>query len=65
MGMGKGDTVDMRAMLRLMAAGAAAVVLLAGSVSCGDVTRQGRAPTVLVIDAVQAAEVIRAAEAGR
>lgn len=45
----------MRASYRPAIAGAAAIALLAGSVSCGDVVRQGKAPVLVVVDAVEAA----------
>jgi hypothetical protein len=45
----------MRARYRPAIAGAAAIVTLAGSVSCGDVVRQGKAPVLIVVDSVQAA----------
>jgi hypothetical protein len=38
-----------------MLAGVAAMALLAGSVSCGDVVRQGKAPVIVVVDNIQAA----------
>jgi hypothetical protein len=52
---GKGDKVDMRAMVRSVTAGAGALALILGSISCGDVARQGRSPVMLVIDALEAA----------
>jgi hypothetical protein len=45
----------MRASIRPVIAGAAAVALLAGSVSCGNVPDQGRAPVTVVVDLVEAA----------
>ena len=45
----------MRARYRPVIAGAAAVALLAGSVSCGDVVRQGKAPVLVVGDSMQVA----------
>jgi hypothetical protein len=45
----------MRARYRSVIAGAAAIVVLAGSVSCGDVVRQGKAPVLVVVDSLQAA----------
>jgi len=45
----------MRARYRPAIAGAAAIVTLAGSVSCGDVVRQGKGPVLIVVDSVQAA----------
>ena len=45
----------MRARYRPVIAGAAAVVMLAGSVSCGDVVRQGTSPALIVVDSLQAA----------
>jgi len=53
--MGKGDNEDMRAIHRLVAAGAGAALLVMGTVSCGEVAREGRAPTLLVIDSIEAA----------
>ena len=51
MNAGKGDRLDMRAISRLIMAGA----VLAGSISCGDVARQGRSPAMLILDSLQAA----------
>src|SRR5688572_8972776 len=51
----KGSRVDMRARYRPVIARAAAVALLAGSVSCGDVVRQGKAPVLVVFDSMEAA----------
>jgi len=45
----------MRAIFRSGIAGAAAAAALAGSISCGDVARQGKSPSMLVIDSLQAA----------
>jgi hypothetical protein len=45
----------MRASYRLVVGRIAAVALLAGSVSCGEVVRQDRAPVLVVIDAIEAA----------
>jgi hypothetical protein len=45
----------MRASYRPVTAGVAAMALLAGSVSCGDVVRQGKAPVIIVFDNMQAA----------
>jgi hypothetical protein len=45
----------MRAGYRRVIAGAAAVVVLAGSVSCGDVVRMGTSPALIVVDLMQAA----------
>ena len=45
----------MRARYRSVIAGAAAIVVLTGSVSCGDVVRQGKAPVIIVVDSLQAA----------
>lgn len=45
----------MRASIRPVIAGVAAVALLAGSVSCGNVPDQGRAPVTLVVDSLEAA----------
>src|SRR5262245_8513867 len=40
------------------------VAILAASISCGDVVRQGRAPVMLVIDTLQAAQGNRPATLG-
>jgi hypothetical protein len=45
----------MRGTYRPVIAGAAAMAVLAGSVSCGDVIRQGKAPVIIVVDSLQAA----------
>jgi hypothetical protein len=45
----------MRASYRPVIAGVAAIALVAGSVSCGDVVRQGKAPVIVVVDSIQAA----------
>jgi hypothetical protein len=45
----------MRAGYRPVIAGAAAIVVLAGSVSCGDVVRMGTSPALVVVDSLQAA----------
>jgi hypothetical protein len=45
----------MRASHRPVIRGFAAIALLAGSVSCGEVVRQDRAPVLVVVDAVEAA----------
>jgi hypothetical protein len=45
----------MRARFRTVIAGATAVAALAGSVSCGDVVRQGKAPVIVVVDSMRAA----------
>jgi hypothetical protein len=45
----------MRASYRPVIAGAAAVALLAGSVSCGDAVRMGKAPVIVVVDSMEAA----------
>jgi len=50
----KGSKVDMRASHRPVIKGVAAIALLAGSVSCGDI-RKDKAPVIIVIDAVEAA----------
>ena len=50
-----GDIVNMHARLRSLAAGAGAIALLLSSISCGDVARQGRAPTMLVIESMAGA----------
>ena len=45
----------MRARYRPVIAGVAAVALLAGSVSCGNVAEQGKAPVTVIIDSLEAA----------
>lgn len=45
----------MCARYRPMIAGVAAMALLAGSVSCGNVADTGRAPTIVVVDSLEAA----------
>ena len=55
----------MRASYRPVIAGAAAIGLLAGSVSCGDVVRQGRAPVIVVVDSVAGRLGRRARKHGR
>lgn len=45
----------MRASHRPLVRGVAAIALLMGSVSCGEVVRQDQAPVIVVIDAVEAA----------
>jgi hypothetical protein len=45
----------MRAVIRSGIAGAAVAAVLAGSVSCGDVARAGKSPSMVVIDSLQAA----------
>jgi hypothetical protein len=45
----------MRASYRPVIAGAAAVALLAGSVSCGDAGKSGKAPVIIVVDSLEAA----------
>lgn len=45
----------MRAILRQGVRVIAAVALLAGSVSCGDVARQDRSPVIVIIDTLEAA----------
>ncbi len=54
----------MRAGYRPVIAGAAAIVVLAGSVSCGDVVRQGKAPVLIVVDSLQAASGAEPGEMG-
>ena len=54
----------MRAGNRPVMAGAAVMALLAGSVSCGDVVRQGKAPVLLVVDSMQAASGAAPGEMG-
>ena len=53
----------MRARNRPLMAGAAVVALL-GSVSCGDVVRQGTSPVFLVVDSIQAASGAAPGEMG-
>jgi hypothetical protein len=45
----------MRASNRMVIRGVAAIALLAGSVSCGEVVRQDRAPVIVVVDSLEAA----------
>ena len=45
----------MRVSHRPVIRGAAAIALLAGSVSCGEVVRQDRSPVIVVVDSVEAA----------
>lgn len=45
----------MRAAIRSGVASATAAVALAGSISCGDVARTGKSPSMIVIDSLQAA----------
>lgn len=45
----------MRARYRPVIAGVAAVALLAGSVSCGNIAEQGKAPVTVIIDSLEAA----------
>jgi hypothetical protein len=45
----------MRASYRPVIAGVAAIALLGGAVSCGDVVRQGKAPVIVVVDNLEAA----------
>lgn len=45
----------MRARYRPVIAGVAAVVLLAGSMSCGNLPSTGKAPTIIVVDSLEAA----------
>lgn len=54
----------MRARIRSMMAGMAAMAVLAGSVSCGDVVRQGKAPVIVVVDSIQAASGAEPGEMG-
>lgn len=54
----------MRARNRPVMAGAAVMALLAGSISCGDVVRQGKAPVLLVVDSLQAASGAAPGEMG-
>jgi hypothetical protein len=55
MNAGKGDRLVMRAIHRSVTAGIGVIALVAGSVSCGDVSRQGRSPSLLVVESVQGA----------
>lgn len=45
----------MRARYRPVIVGVAAIALLGGAVSCGDVVRQGKAPVIVVVDNMEAA----------
>jgi hypothetical protein len=45
----------MRASYRPVIAGVAAIALVGGAVSCGDVVRQGKAPVIVVVDNMEAA----------
>lgn len=54
----------MRARYRPVITGAAVVALLTGSVSCGDVVRQGKAPVLVVVDSMQAASGAAPGEMG-
>lgn len=51
----QGDRFDMNGRLRRLAAGMALATILLGSASCGDVSRQGRAPSFLLIESLTAA----------
>jgi hypothetical protein len=51
----KGEMLDMRSVIRSWVAGAGTVALLLASVSCGDVARTGRSPSILVIQSIEAA----------
>jgi hypothetical protein len=53
--MNKGDTFHMRAVIRSSMAGAGLVALLLATVSCGDVARTGRSPSVIVLESVEGA----------
>ena len=53
--MNKGDTFYMRAVLRSSIGGAVLVGILVGSVSCGDVARTGRSPSLMIIQSLQGA----------
>jgi hypothetical protein len=55
MGIRHGIHVGMHAMGRSVTGGIAALAVLMASMSCGDVARLGRAPVMLVIDALEAA----------
>lgn len=55
MNAGKGDRLDMRANFCSVMAGIGVIALAAGSVSCGNVSRQGRSPVLLVVENVQGA----------
>jgi hypothetical protein len=54
----------MRARNRPLISGAAVLALLAGSVSCGDVVRQGTSPVFMVVDSIQAASGAAPGEMG-
>jgi hypothetical protein len=47
--------LDVRAIVRTLLARGALCAVVLGSVSCGDVVRQGRAPVLMVVDSIQAA----------
>jgi hypothetical protein len=51
----KGEMLYMRSVIRSWVAGAGTVALLLASVSCGDVARTGRSPSILVIQSIEAA----------
>ena len=51
----RGDTLVMRAVLRSSVAGAVLAGVLVGSVSCGDVARTGRSPSLMVLQNLQGA----------
>jgi hypothetical protein len=51
----RGDTFDMQAVLRSSVAGAVLAGVVLGSVSCGDVARTGRSPSLMVIQNLQGA----------
>lgn len=55
MNAGEGDRLDMRANFRSVMAGIGVIALAAGSVSCGNVSRQGRSPALLIVENVQGA----------
>ena len=54
----------MRARIRSMMVRIVAMGALAGSVSCGDVVRDSRAPVIVVVDSIQAASGAEPAEMG-
>ena len=53
--MNKGDTFHMRAVLRSSLAGAGLAAVLFGSVSCGDVSRTGRSPSLILLESLEGA----------
>jgi hypothetical protein len=53
--MNKGEAFHMRAGLRSLMARAGVAVLVLGSISCGDVSRTGRSPVLIVLQSVEGA----------